>query len=72
MTETNSRISAALAAYEREHEFARQVTLPVEDKLRYFPQLSSEAVGAYRWFKAEANNLVCLEKVRRLKSQDRR
>jgi hypothetical protein len=72
MTETNSRISAALAAYEREHEFARQVTLPVEDKLRYFPQLSSETVGAYRWFRAEATNVVCLEKVRRLKSQDRR
>jgi hypothetical protein len=37
MTKAHNNILAALTAYEREHEFARQVTLPVEDKLSLFP-----------------------------------
>jgi hypothetical protein len=58
------KLADALAEYEAEHEFARQVTLPVEDRATYMPTAKWE--GGYRWFKAA--NVVCLEKVRRVKA----
>jgi hypothetical protein len=62
-------LKARLALYDREHEFLRLVTVPEEDRSKY---TSAKWTGEYRWFRAEATNVVCLEKVRRLKSQDRR
>jgi hypothetical protein len=58
------KIADALAEYEAEHEFARSVTLPVEDRAKYMPQAKWE--GGYRWFRSP--NVVCLEKARRLKA----
>jgi hypothetical protein len=57
-------LAAALAEYEAKYEFARQVVLPVEDRIRYMPQAKWE--GGYRWFRSP--NVVCLEKYRRLKA----
>jgi hypothetical protein len=62
MTATD-RITDALAEYEAQHQFARQVSLPVEDWGKYMPQ--SKWRGGYRWFRA--SNVVCLEKYRLLK-----
>ena len=45
------------------YEFARLVTLPVEDRAKYMPQVKWS--GEYRWFRSP--NIVCLEKYRRLK-----
>jgi hypothetical protein len=56
------RIDDALVRYEADHEFARQVLLPVEDQLRY--GLRHQQTG-YRWFRSP--NIVDLEKYRRLK-----
>ena len=61
------RITDALAEYEAEHEFARQVSLPVEDRAKYMPQVKWS--GEYRWFRSE--NIICLEKYRRLKAAGR-
>jgi hypothetical protein len=58
------KLAAALAEYEAENEFVRQVLLPVEDRIRYMPQAKWE--GGYRWFRSP--NVVCLEKYRRLKA----
>ena len=58
------RITDALAKYEAEHEFARRVSLPVEDRAKYMPQVKWS--GEYRWFRSP--NVVCLEKCRRLKT----
>jgi hypothetical protein len=62
------RIADALAEYEAEHDFARRVSLPVEDRATYMPQAKWEG-GAYGWFRAP--NVVCLEKCRRLKAMGR-
>jgi hypothetical protein len=56
-------VTEALAEYEAEHEFARQVLPSVEDRIRYMPQAKWE--GGYRWFRSP--NVICLEKYRRLK-----
>jgi hypothetical protein len=40
-------ISEALAQYEKEHEFARQILLPEEDRLTRLPWQ-----GGYRWFRS--------------------
>jgi hypothetical protein len=61
------RITEALAEYEAEHEFARQVSLPVEDRAKYMPQVKWS--GEYRWFRGE--NIICLEKCRRLRAAGR-
>jgi hypothetical protein len=58
------KLAAALAEYEAKYVFARQVVLPVEDRIRYMPQAKWE--GGYRWFRSP--NVVCLEKYRRLKA----
>jgi hypothetical protein len=60
-------LAEALAEYEAEHAFARQILLSVEDRIRYMPQAKWE--GGYRWFRAP--NVVCLEKYRGLKAAGR-
>jgi hypothetical protein len=55
----SDRIEKALAEYEAAHEFARQVTLPFEDRARYMPRVTWQ--GGYRWFRSP--NVVCLEKI---------
>jgi hypothetical protein len=62
---SEKQVTEALAEYEARHEFARQISMPVEDRLVYMPQAKPEA-GPYRWFRAP--NVVCLEKWRRLKA----
>jgi hypothetical protein len=51
----------AIAQYEEQHAFAREVTLPEEDRAQY---TSAVWKGGYRWFRSP--NVVCLEKYRRL------
>jgi hypothetical protein len=53
-----------MAQYEAEHEFARAVLLPEEERLAF-----TAWSGGYRWFRAP--NVVCLEKVRRLRNSVR-
>ena len=60
----SDRIEKALAEYEQEHAFARQVTLPVEDRIKYLPA-GAIPNGGYRWFRSP--NIICLEKYRRLR-----
>ena len=62
-------LKARLALYDREHEFLRRLIVHEEDRAKY---TTLKWTGEYRLFRAEAANVVCLEKVRRLKSQDRR
>jgi hypothetical protein len=57
-------ITTAIASYEAEHVFARQLTLPEEDRAKY---TSAKWEGGYRWFRSP--NVVCLEKYRRLKAR---
>ena len=64
----SDRIEKALAEYEQEHAFARQVTLPVEDRHEIFAG-GGIPNGGYRWFRSP--NIVCLEKYRRLKAAGR-
>lgn len=64
----SDRIEKALAEYEAEHVFARQVTLPVEDRMKYLP-VGTVPSGGYRWFRSP--NIVCLEKYRRLRTAGR-
>jgi hypothetical protein len=51
-------ISEALAEYEEEHEFARSILLPEEDR----PMLSPIPwQGGYRWFRSP--NVICLSPI---------
>jgi hypothetical protein len=59
-------ISEALAEYEEEHEFARSILLPEEDR-RILSPIPWQ--GGYRWFRSP--NVICLEKARRLKALGR-
>jgi hypothetical protein len=59
-------LTEALAKYEAQHEFARRITLPVEDRLRYHIPGVEGAEGAYRWFRSP--NVACIEKYRLLKA----
>jgi hypothetical protein len=61
-----STIAEAIAQYDEEHAFARQLTMPEEDRARY---TSEKWGGGYRWFRSP--NVVCLEKARRLKALGR-
>jgi hypothetical protein len=61
-----STFSEALARFEDEHEYARQILLPEEDRLA-LTRLPWQ--GGYRWFRSA--NVVCLEKARRLKALGR-
>ena len=56
-------IKSALAKYDEEHEFLRQVTIPEEDRAKH---TSAKWSGEYRWFRSA--NIICLEKVRRLRA----
>ncbi len=58
----------ALAEYEAEHAFAREITLPVEDRAKYMPGARWD--GGYRWFRSP--NVVALEKCRLLKTKTAR
>ena len=57
------KVDEALAEYEAGFEFARHVTLSVEDRRDFVPETAWQ--GGYRWFKAP--NVICLEKIRALK-----
>ena len=59
-------IAKAIALYDEEHAFARQLTIPEEDRAKY---TSTKWAGGYRWFRSP--NVVCLEKARRLKTLGR-
>jgi hypothetical protein len=62
MMTTDKTIAEALSEYEAEHAFARQITLPWEDRVAHMRDWQ----GGYRWFRS--SNVVCLEKYRRLKA----
>jgi hypothetical protein len=59
-------ISTAIAKYDEENAFARQLFLPEEEGAKY---TSVKWDGGYRWFRSP--NVVCLEKYRRLKALGR-
>jgi hypothetical protein len=63
---TMRTITEAIAEYDKEHAFARRLTLPEEDRAQY---TSARWEGGYRWFRSP--NVVCLEKYRRLKALGR-
>jgi hypothetical protein len=58
------KIDEALAEYEAGFAFARQISLPVEDRLEFMPQAKA-GLSPYRWFRSP--NIICLEKIRQLK-----
>ena len=59
-------IAEAIAQYDEEHAFARQLIIPEEDRAKY---TSVKWEGGYRWFRSP--NVICLEKYRRLKALGR-
>jgi hypothetical protein len=59
-------IAKAIAQYDEEHAFARQLIIPEEDRAKY---TSVKWEGGYRWFRSP--NVICLEKYRRLKALGR-
>lgn len=61
-----STFTEALTQYEEEHEFARSILLPEEDR-RILSPIPWQ--GDYRWFRSP--NVICLEKARRLKALGR-
>jgi len=61
-----STFTEALTQYEEEHEFARSILLPEEDRRIVSP---IPWQGGYRWFRSP--NVICLEKARRLKALGR-
>jgi hypothetical protein len=61
-----STFTEALTQYEEEHEFARSILLPEEDR-RILSPIPWQ--GSYRWFRSP--NVICLEKARRLKALGR-
>jgi hypothetical protein len=63
MATTDKTIEQELAEYEAKHDFARQVTLPWEDRMA----TTHEWKGGYRWFRSD--NVVDLLKVRLLRSR---
>jgi hypothetical protein len=56
-------IKSALAKYDEDHEFLRQLIIPEEDRLKH---TSAKWSGEYRWFRSA--NVICLEKVRLLRA----
>jgi hypothetical protein len=59
-------LASRLAQFDEEHEFLRRITVPEEDRSQY---TSAQWSGEYRWFRS--SNVVCLEKVRRLRMAGR-
>jgi hypothetical protein len=66
-SETRS-INDALEEYDQQHAFARRVIPPEEDRARLTTS-RWEGGYRYRWFRA--NNVLCLEKARKLKVEGR-
>jgi hypothetical protein len=65
-SQASNPVQEQLAAYDAEHAFARRVLPPEEDR----PRLAvGPWEGGYRWFRTP--NVVCLEKVRRLRAEGR-
>jgi hypothetical protein len=63
---SSASLQAALDAYDKAHDFARQVLASEEDRAR----LSlTQWQGGYRWFRAP--NVICLEKARKLRAEGR-
>jgi hypothetical protein len=60
----STTLKAQLTQFDEEHELLRQVTIPEEDRAKY---TSAQWSGEYRWFRSP--NVICLEKVRRLKAK---
>jgi hypothetical protein len=60
-----SNVGDAIARYDEQHAFAREIILPEEDRRLLFPTIPW--TGGYRWFRSP--NIVCLEKYRRLRRQ---
>jgi hypothetical protein len=58
-----STLKDQLDQFEAEHGLLRLLTIPEEDRSHY---TSAKWDGEYRWFRSP--NVVCLEKLRRLKS----
>jgi hypothetical protein len=56
-------LQSRLARYDEEHELLQRLTIPEEDRAKY---TSAKWSGEYRWFRS--SNIICLEKVRRLKA----
>jgi hypothetical protein len=52
-----STIADAIAQYDDEHAFSRQLTLPEEDRAKH---TSAPWQGGYRWFRSP--DVICLEK----------
>jgi hypothetical protein len=61
-----STVRDAIASYDEQHAFAREVILPEEDRRLLFPTIPW--TGGYRWFRSP--NVVCLEKYRRLRRHE--
>jgi hypothetical protein len=61
-----STLTDAVARYEQAHAFARTVTLPEEDRVRF---TSAPWQGGYRWFRS--SNVVKLELYRSAAEMDR-
>ena len=59
-------IAEAIARYDEEHAFARQLIIPEEDRAKY---TSVKWEGGYRWFRSP--NIICLEKYRHLRALER-
>jgi hypothetical protein len=64
--EVMGTIAKAIAQYDDEHAFARQLTIPEEDRARF---MSVGWEGGYRWFRSP--NVICLEKYRHLRTLGR-
>ena len=58
---TATTLAEQLAAFEAEHEWLREITLPEEDRSMF----TSSPSSGYRWFKSP--NVICLETARRLR-----
>jgi hypothetical protein len=56
-------IREQLERFDADHDLLRQLTIPEEDRGNY---TSAKWSGEYRWFRA--TNVICLEKIRRLKA----
>jgi hypothetical protein len=63
---SSKTIGEALGEYEAKFAFARHLVPPQEEWLRY---TAVKWDGSYRWFRSA--NVICLEKVRRLKELGR-
>jgi hypothetical protein len=61
-----STVRDAIARYDEQHAFAREIILPEEDRRQLFPTIPW--TGGYRWFRSP--NVVCLEKYRRLRRHE--